>query len=479
MFASNSIHTFAPNSIGTLKGTEPRDRTMTVSHRDGSVITALDSEGGVLVSRACEIADISYRSFLAGRDSPRFHWAAPDGLEIVGGGVAARLRAEGPDRFEHLRENADRLFSTFDADTDRPESARPRAFGGFSFHAGHEPAPPWQGFRAAEFVVPRIQLTRTDETTWLTLSTYGPDTDPESVSDELERVRSELAEHPSMQPSGGPPGIAATRLTTPHEEWNDQVRSATDRITMGDLRKVVLAQALEVDLDTPIEIPDILERLRRTYPDCYRFLIEPTGAAGFFGAPPERLVSLFGREVETEALAGSVARGDTPEDDHELMAALLESEKLQHEQGVVVETIREQLAPLGEVSVTDQTVRKLATIQHLRTPIRADLSADEHVLSIVEALHPTPAVGGLPPETAWETIRETETFERGWYAAPVGWFDAAGNGEFAVAIRSGVTSDDTVTLFAGNGIVADSDPDEEWEEVQLKYRPILDALSAE
>ncbi|MCL7418045.1 MAG: chorismate-binding protein, partial [Halalkalicoccus sp.] len=139
----------------------------------------------------------------------------------------------------------------------------------------------------------------------------------------------------------------------------------------------------------------------------------------------------------------------------------------------------EQLEPLGEVRVAEQTVRKLATIQHLRTPIRADLAADEHVLSIVEALHPTPAVGGLPPENAWETIRETEAFERGWYAAPVGWFDAAGNGEFAVAIRSGVASDDLVTLFAGNGIVADSDPDEEWEEVQLKYRAILDALAAE
>lgn len=449
---------------------------MTVSYRDDSVITALDSEDGVLVSRACELPEISYRSFLSGCDSPRLHWAAPDGLEIVASGAAARLRAEGFDRFEQLREGAERLFSTLDVDL--PAPARPRAFGGFAFHAGHKPAAPWQGFRAAEFVVPRIQLTRTDETTWLTLSQYDLDIDPESVTDALTQIRSELAEHPAMQPSGGPPGIAATRLTTPYEEWNEQVRTATDRIAGGDLRKVVLAQALEVDLETPLEIPQILERLRRTHPDCYRFFIEPTDAAGFFGAPPERLVSVSGREVETEALAGSVARGDTPEEDHELMASLIGSEKLRHEQGVVVDTIREQLAPLGKVRVNDRTVRKLATIQHLRTPIRADLTEDEHVLSIVEALHPTPAVGGLPPDAAWETIRETETFERGWYAAPVGWFDAAGNGEFAVAIRSGVASNNTVTLFAGNGIVADSDPDEEWEEVQLKYRPILDALSA-
>ncbi len=450
---------------------------MTVSHRDSSVVAAPEGEGGALVSRAQELGDLSYRSFLADRDSPRIHWAAPDGLEIVGSGVAAPLRAGGPDRFETLREGARRLFSALDADG--PDPARPRAFGGVSFHAGHDPAPPWTGFPAAEFVVPRIQLTRTDETTWLTVSRYGPDADSAGVRDDLDAVHTSLHGYPAMQPSGRSPGIAATRLTTSREEWHAQVRAATDRIAAGPLRKVVLAQALEVDLESSIEIPDVLERLRRTYPDCYRFLIEPTDAAGFFGAPPERLVSLSGRRVETEALAGSVARGTTPEADHDLMASLLGSEKIQHEQGLVVDTIREQLEPLGEVCVDEQTVRKLATIQHLRTPIRADLDGPEHVLSIVEALHPTPAVGGLPPEAAWETIRETETFDRGWYAAPVGWFDADGDGEFAVAIRSGVAGEDLVTLFAGNGIVADSDPDEEWEEVQLKYRPILDALESE
>ncbi|MEM4782211.1 MAG: isochorismate synthase [Halalkalicoccus sp.] len=446
---------------------------MTVSRRD-SVVSPAEIDGGVLVSRARELPDLSYRSVLAGLDAPRIHWAAPDGLETIGGGVAARLQAEGADRFDVLREGADRLFAG--SDTDCPNPARPRAFGGLAFHAGHEPAPPWEGFFAAEFVVPRIQLTRTDETTWLTCSRYDDEGNAERVERELEAVRAALADHPAMQPNAAPPGIDSTHLLTSREEWTEQVRRATDRIAAGSLRKVVLAQALEVDLETPIEIPGVLERLRRTYPDCYRFLIEPTDAAGFFGAPPERLVSLSGRQVETEALAGSAARGETPEEDHELAVSLRGSEKIQHEQGVVVETIREQLEPLGSVSVEEQTVRKLATIQHLRTPIRADLDADEHVLSIVEALHPTPAVGGLPPDAAWETIRETERFERGWYAAPVGWFDAAGDGEFAVAIRSGVATGDHLTLFAGNGIVGDSDPDEEWGEVQLKYRPILDAL---
>ena len=143
----------------------------------------------------------------------------------------------------------------------------------------------------------------------------------------------------------------------------------------------------------------------------------------------------------------------------------------------VADAIREQLEPFASsVGTGDRSVRRLATVQHLRTPISAELAGDEHVLSLVEALHPTPAVGGLPPDAALETIRETETFDRGWYAAPVGWFDASGNGTFAVAIRSALARGDAATVFAGAGIVADSDPDREWDEVQLKYRPMLDEL---
>jgi Isochorismate synthase len=148
-----------------------------------------------------------------------------------------------------------------------------------------------------------------------------------------------------------------------------------------------------------------------------------------------------------------------------------------HEHELVAETVREQLEPFAaSVSAGDRRVRRLATVQHLHTPITAELSADRHVLELVEALHPTPAVGGLPPARALETIHETEPFDRGWYAAPVGWIDAAGNGAFAVAIRSAVATRRLATLFAGVGVVADSDPDREWDEIQLKYRPILDEL---
>ncbi|MFC4450008.1 isochorismate synthase [Halorussus aquaticus] len=442
--------------------------------RDGQV--SAEPTGSNLVSRACKLPDCDPRAFLAGRDAPRTYWTSPYGPEFAGGGTAARVTADGSDRFDAVREAAEELFDGHDFDG--PDQARPRLFGGFSFHDDHRPAPPWLGFGAAEFVLPRTQLTRANGETWLTVS--ARDATPEAVEHELTEVSEALTstdESATDSRRDGPPGVVATNSTTTREEWAEQVAAAVSRIEAGELRKVVLAQALAVELADEVSVPDALARLGESYPDCFRFCFEPTTEAAFFGATPERLATLRGRTVETDALAGSVGRGDTPEEDAELEASIENSEKMAHEHELVVETIREQLSPIaGAVRVADRRVRKLATIQHLWTPVEADLTDDGHVLSIVEALHPTPAVGGLPPEKALQTIRETETFDRGWYAAPVGWFDAEGDGTFAVGLRSAVTGDRSATLFAGNGIVADSDPDEEYEEVQLKYRPILDEL---
>ncbi|SEW32580.1 isochorismate synthase [Natrinema salifodinae] len=430
-----------------------------------------------LVSRSreleCEDDHVAVGALLRGDTASRIRWATPDGLELVGRGVAARFAAGGPDRFDRIRTQASRVFDALAHDG--PEPARPRAVGGFSFHDGHEPGPPWTGFDAAAFVVPQVLLTRTDDGTWLT--TVG--TRADEADDRLERWTDRLAALPSNRSSGSAPapGVASTRRTTSKAAWSDQVETALDRIADGRLTKVVLAQALSVDLEGAIDVPATLERLRRQYPNCYRFLVGREVGGTFFGAPPERLVAKRGNRVETEALAGSVPRGETPAEDREHVERMRADEKFQHEHELVVDAIREQLAPFArELTVSEQTIRRLATIQHLQTPIEAILDGDRHVLELVEALHPTPAVGGVPPDAAWETIRDTEPFGRGWYAAPLGWFDGDGDGEFAVALRSGVAADGTVTLFAGNGIVADSDPAEEWDEVQLKFRPILDEL---
>lgn len=436
-----------------------------------------ESATGTLISRSRTVPPTSLREFLAQQPAPQIVWQPPNGPVIAAAGSAATITSHGPDRFQSIQEAASQRFAKLDLEQDTPAAARPRFIGGFAFHPDHSPAAPWRDFPSALFVLPRLQYTRTETHSRLTVNAYGPGVTPTSVESTLSEAVEALANRPSTSPRP-PPGIAEIERVPSRQIWRTGVETALDRIADGTLRKVVLAQALKATLTNPIDPPATLQRLGERYPDCYRFLFAPTEAATMFGATPERLIARQGRSVETEAIAGSIGRGDTPTEDETLAASLRESTKDQHEQAIVVDTIQNQLDPLAvSVRTGDQRVRRLAAVQHLQTPIRARLATDQHVISLVEALHPTPAVGGLPPDAAQTTIREAESFKRGWYAAPLGWFDASGNGEFIVAIRSAVTTDRTATLYAGAGIVTDSDPESEWEEVQLKYRPILDALT--
>jgi menaquinone-specific isochorismate synthase len=437
-----------------------------------------DEAGSRLVSRSMRASIPSLRAALHAMPAPRTFWTAPDEATVVAGGVAAAITAGGRDRFAAIREGLDRVLRSGDVHAGT-EAACPRLFGGFAFHDDSGTDSVWADFPGARFVLPRVQVTDTARGTWLTVNAVGPDATPTAVEDRLDHERDRLVDLDDPAP-GQPPEILSRHRTTPKSAWRDSVAAAVDRIRAGDLQKVVLAQALDVTLDRPLSVPDVLDRLGSTYPDCYRFLVEPTAAPdrpSFFGATPERLVSRHGRTVTTGALAGTTGRGDTPAEDDWLAAELLDDEKNAHEHDLVAETIRDQLDPfVTSISTGERRVRRLETVQHIFTPITATLERETHVLDLVEALHPTPAVGGLPPERALATIRETEPFDRGWYAAPVGWVDAAGNGTFAVAIRSAIAREAETTLFAGVGVVADSDPDREWDEVQLKYRPILDEL---
>ena len=448
--------------------------------------SARSTSSATLVSRTTAVEEPPFTAAFDAFDAPRTTWTAPDDALVVGGGVAAELTANGPDRFAAIRTATEELFASGDVHAGT-EAARPRVFGGFAFHEGACAGDPWGPFPEARFVLPRVQLTLADNGAWLTVNDAGPDASPGAVElrldHEVERLAGLGTADEAAVGRGSPPrpGITTQRRTTSREAWGESVSAAVERIRGGELRKVVLAQALEADLTADFPRAATIDRLAARYPDCHRYCFEPDGGESiFFGVTPERLVSLRGRTVETDALAGTTGRGETPAEDEWLAEELLADDKNRHEHELVAETVRAQLEPYAaSISAGDRRVRRLATVQHLHTPITAELNADRHVLELVEALHPTPAVGGLPPARALETIHETEPFDRGWYAAPVGWIDAAGNGAFAVAIRSAVASRRQATLFAGVGVVADSDPDREWDEIQLKSRPILDELEAD
>lgn len=445
--------------------------------RDGTQSVARE---GPVVCRALPI-DLSPWTTLRAFAGPRVAWAPPDGPTVVGAGVAATVSSTGPDRFATVRKEADSLFDRVElapssgVEDAVPATARPRLVGGFSFHDGEDPGCPWTGFPSARFVLPRIQVVSDADGTWMTATTAGPDADAEATEAALDSAVQRIDETPATR--SPPPGIANVRRTPSRDEWREQVGSVLSRIDAGDLEKVVLAGTLVARLRGPFRLADTLARFAETAAGSYRFAVDPGLGAAFFGATPERLVTRRGREVETEALAGSMGRGGTDAEDDRLSRALVDSPRIRHEHDLVARTIREQLDQFADdVDVGELGVRKLGSVQHLEMPLAATIREETHVLSLVEALHPTPAVGGLPPDEARRTIRETESFDRGWYAGPIGWFDAEGDGTFAVGIRSAVARGGEATLFAGNGIVRDSEPDEEWDELQLKYRPVLDQL---
>jgi menaquinone-specific isochorismate synthase len=252
---------------------------------------------------------------------------------------------------------------------------------------------------------------------------------------------------------------------------------------IGDrhLEKVVLAHAVDVVAATPLHPFTLVRHLRRRYPNCYVFALGDGQGRSFVGASPECLARVERRGglplIVTEALAGSAPRGDTLARDRHQGQALLANPKERREHQVVVEAIMQCLHQLGAILPPPPPpgLRKLANIQHLHTPITGTLPPQVDILAAIAALHPTPAVAGMPRNVAAEAIAHAEPFARGLYAAPLGWLDGAGNGEFAVGIRSALIEGDRARLYAGAGIVAGSDPHRELAEVRLKLQALLAA----
>ena len=256
------------------------------------------------------------------------------------------------------------------------------------------------------------------------------------------------------------------------------VQEAARRVRAGELRKVVLARTIEVAAGRPLEARRLAHRLRAVDPHAYTF-IAPADAGVLVGASPELLVSRHGTEVRANPLAGSAARAGDPTQDRANAELLAASAKDHDEHAVVVEAVAAVLAPVCETLTWDPepVLRETPNVWHLSTRFRGRLRAPApSALDLALALHPTPAVGGTPTEAALALLHQLEGFDRGSYAGPVGWVDAAGDGEWAIALRCALLRDDRATLYAGAGIVGASDPQAEVDETDRKFRAFLDAL---
>ncbi len=423
---------------------------------------------------------------------PRIYWnSTQDPVGFSGHGVAAVLKAAGPERFQTIRRKASRLFNDWlHLGSQVPAVITPRLFGGFAFEPDPELKSFWAAFSAASFILPRYQLTQTENETWLTVNhQLRPENNPDEIAYLFDEVvhALETASRRIEQSGAKTTPVHPAQQTMALDElmdrptWRRLVGAGIRKIQAGDLQKVVFARARHLHAGEPLDPVGALLELELRYPDCYRFLFEPVSGHAFYGATPELLAKVSGSELHTVALAGSIRRGETEAEDAALGERLLKNPKERHEHALVVEAVEKILDKLVEaLAVSPQPgLRKLGNIQHLETQILAKLRDPQGVLPVIEALHPTPAVGGVPRDAALELIHRSEPFQRGWYAAPVGWMDPNGDGLFTVAIRSAITVGSQTRLFAGAGIVGDSQPDREWQEIELKFRPLMEALRAE
>lgn len=448
-----------------------------------------------LVSLAQPAPALSLKAFLhAAAGHERFYWREPDGhAALAGFGAATELKAWGEKRFQSIEKAARALFAGAICAPDAPEWAGPRLFGGFAFRDDFVPDHTWAVFHPAHFVLPHFQLAQSEAETWLTINALLPE---EEINPQgLETLRQALAlryawlcQRGSQAVGGLAPAAtgapaAGVEVNYPlsYAGWEAMIEAATGQMAQGRLKKVVLSRVCEIRAQQALDIDQALAILGQKYPDCYQFLFEPQPGQAFLGATPELLARQRGLRFESMALAGSIRRGRSAAEDELLADELLESAKDRFEHDLVVQELRRRVSRFAApVSIPQQPdILRLHNIQHLHTPVSGQLKKPASILALVSALHPTPAMGGLPRPAALAFIRETEEVTRGWYAAPVGWLDQRLEGTFAVAIRSAVTQLERAWLYAGAGIVADSQPGKEWEETALKFRPILQALQLE
>lgn len=410
-------------------------------------------------------------------DKNRLFWTNSDNdLAIFGIGTTKELLAEG-DRFQSLETKWKQLLEeAMIHDPFQEMGTGLTMLGGMTFDPERESTALWEKFPAGKLVLPAYSIVRYKEKYFATLNQYLQPADMiHDVMHEMEQLEATLYESVSNE-SRIPQRILHRNVIAP-EAWKASIQRAVDEIKQDKAKKIVMAREMRIKLNKEAAISELLRRLLKTQSNSYVFALEE-GDDCFLGATPERLVLIEGNKLLSTCLAGTAPRGKTEAADKEIAEALLHDEKNLEEHAYVVQMIKEAIAPSCEdIFIPDEPViYPLRNLQHLYTPVQARLKSGYTVFDIVRALHPTPALGGLPRNKALSFIREEEYLDRGWYGAPVGWLDSNHNSEFVVAIRSGLVQKDEVSLFAGCGVMRDSNPELEFEETNVKFLPILNVL---
>lgn len=375
------------------------------------------------------------------------------GEGLAGWGRAVTIEVpSGAGRFDAAWSRAAEAFAGFDVSDEVALSGRgPVAFGSFTFDPG---------VAGSVLTIPEVLVGSRGGHSWITV-----------IGD---RDRPELERAPSSDAHDFKIRYAGSSIS--EIEWLDAVARAIKALQQDELEKVVLARDIHVWSKEDFDLTVLLTRLARRFPECYTFACD-----GLVGATPELLVGRAGDHVSSLVLAGTAPRGEGVDDDERIGAGLLASVKDRAEHAPAVVSVKEALAPLCDRMQIDPEpfLLRLANLQHLATRVHGTLGQPISALELAGRLHPTAAVCGTPREKAAELIRDLEGMSRDRYAGPVGWVDAAGNGEWGIALRCGEFHGTRGRLFAGGGLVAGSRPEAELEETRLKFQAIRSALGSE
>ncbi len=418
-------------------------------------------------------------------------WSEPEqSLVLAAVGVAEMVEGDEPLPYPGLVERCQQVLEQVETESaGAPEWATgPLLLGGMRFDPCAPRRPPWKAWPGYRFVLPRWMLTLQYGRAWLTMNRRctEDEADGPGAAEAWQAMQRQLAEahclgDDQVSPEVPRPVPGVLEVADPDaDRWMAAVGWAAREIARGEYRKVVLARSLQVRATSNWQRQPVLAHLLTTERGSYRFGFG-RGRQWFVGASPERLVRRQGDQILVTCLAGSMRRGQTAVEDEALAQGLLRDAKNRVEHALVVDAVASAVRRVADrVQVASEPVLYgLPNVWHLYTPVSGHCGQRTSVLSAATALHPTPAVGGWPQAVALEKIRHYEGFDRGWYGAPVGWVDAHGHGEFAVAIRSALLESDCAWLYTGCGVVGDSDPVSEMAESRWKLRTMLGALAVD
>jgi menaquinone-specific isochorismate synthase len=417
----------------------------------------------------------------ADKNKTRIYWEQPkDNIAVAGIGTVWYRDINKDNTFVDIQKSISLILNNSISFPNKYSNSL-KVFGGHSFNLNEEKKGVWGNFPQGRFSISECLIVKNETNTLITISrTLHPSDVETKVLQEFQKT----CEHYKNRLPVTLKPIQKTRVEKSKNipgknTYLSSVNLVLEKLNPSDIEKVVISRVRHLNIYGDFKDVSALQVLRENYPNCTTFMFSYPKSGTFLGSTPEHLITLKDGLFSTEALAGTIARGRNMEEDRLHAESLFNSHKEREEHRFVVDQIVNKLRSFSNnVNFGDKpVVFKLNNVQHLKTPISGSLKNGSTVLDMILSLHPTPAIAGTPTKQATEVIAKIETHNRGWYSGPVGWIDKNGDGEFCVALRSAFAKDNKVYVFAGSGIVSESLPEKEWEETELKFQPIVSALS--